>query len=55
MLNIYNIIFNFLAHEIISDINIFNINIKLRVFYKSDYILIIIENYNNCEIKIIRS
>ena len=44
---------NSLAHEIINDINIFNANIKLRVFYKNNHILIIIENYDNCEIEII--
>ena len=36
------------------NINIFNANIKLRVLYKSDYVLIIIENYNNYKIKIVR-
>ena len=53
MLNIFNIIFNILAYKIIGDINIFNINIKLRVLYKSDYVLIIIKNHDNCEIKIV--
>ena len=55
ILNIYNIILNFLAYEIINDINISNISIKLRVLCESDYALIIIESYNNYEIKIIQS
>ena len=29
-------------------------NIKLNVFYKSDYVLIIIKNYDNCKIEIIQ-
>ena len=37
----------------VSDINIFDINMKLNIFYKSDYILIIIEDYNNYEIEIV--
>ena len=28
-------------------------NIKLNVLYKNDYVLIIIKDYDNCEIKII--
>ena len=39
----------------INDVNIFNVNIKLNVFYESDYVLIIIKNYNNFEIRIIKS
>ena len=33
-----------------SDINIFNINIKLNVLYKSDNALIIFKNNNNFKI-----
>ena len=32
------------------DVNVFNANMKLNVFYKSDYALIIIIDYNNFEI-----
>ena len=35
------------------DINIFNANMKLSVFCESDYILIIIKNYDNYEIEIV--
>ena len=41
-LYIYNVIINFFAYEMIIDINILNISIKLNVLYKSDNILIII-------------
>ena len=55
ILNIYNIIINFFAHKMMSDVNVFNANMKLSVFYKSDYVLIIIKDYNNLEIKIVKS
>ena len=32
----------------------FNINIKLNIFYKSNYILIIIKNNNNFRVYIIK-
>ena len=38
-----------------SDINIFNINIKLSVFCESDYVLIVFKDYNNFEIRIVKS
>ena len=38
-----------------NDINMFNANIKLSVFYENDYILIIIKNHNNFKIRIIKS
>ena len=38
-----------------SDVNMFNINKKLKVFYKNDYVLIIIKNHNNFKIRIIKS
>ena len=41
-------------YEIISDINIFNASIKLSVLYENNYILIIIENYNNLKIQIVK-
>ena len=38
-----------------SDVNVFDINIKLNVFYENDYILIIIKDYNNFKIQIVKS
>ena len=38
-----------------SDINIFNANIKLNVLCESDYVLIIIKDYNDFKIRIIKS
>ena len=38
----------------INDVNIFNANIKLNVFYKSNYVLIIFKNHDNFEIRIIK-
>ena len=38
-----------------NDINVFNMNMKLSVFYKSDYVLIIIKDYNNFKIQIVKS
>ena len=35
------------------DIDIFNINIKLNIFYKGDNVLIIFKNYNNFRIQIV--
>ena len=37
-----------------SDINVFNANIKLSVFCENDYVLIIFKDYNNLEIRIIK-
>ena len=37
------------------DINIFNINIKLSVFYKNYNFLIIIKNHDNFKIRIIKT
>ena len=39
----------------INDVNIFNANIKLSVFCENDCVLIIFKNYNNFEIRIIKS
>ena len=36
------------------DINIFNANIKLNIFYKNYNVLIIIENHDNFKIQIIK-
>ena len=55
MLNIYNIIINFFAHKMMSDVNVFNANMKLSVLYKNDYALIIIKDYNNFDIRIVKS
>ena len=38
-----------------SDVNVFNANIKLNVLYKSDCVLIIFKNYNDFEIRIVKS
>ena len=38
-----------------SDINVFNASIKLNVLYKSDCVLIIFKNYNDFEIRIVKS
>ena len=38
-----------------SDINVFNANMKLSVFCESDCVLIIFKNYNNLKIRIVKS
>ena len=38
-----------------SDVNVFNVNMKLSVFYKSDCVLIILKDYDDFEIRIIKS
>ena len=55
ILNIYNIIIDFFAHKMINNINVFNASIKLNVFYKNDYVLIIFKDYNNFKIRIVKS
>ena len=37
-----------------SDINVFNANIKLNVLYENDCVLIVIKNHNNFKIQIIK-
>ena len=39
----------------ISDVNVFDASIKLNIFYKNDYVLIIIKNHINFKIRIIKS
>ena len=55
ILNIYNIIIDFFAHKIMSDINVFNVNIKLNVLCENDCVLIIFKNHNNFKIRIVKS
>ena len=55
ILNIHNIIIDFFAHKMMSDINVFNANMKLSVFYENNYVLIIIKDHNNFEIRIVKS
>ena len=55
ILNIHNIIINFLAYKMMNDINMFNANIKLCVFCESDYVLIIFKNHDNFKIRIVKS
>ena len=38
-----------------SDINMFNINIKLNVLCENDCVLIILKNHNNFKIRIVKS
>ena len=38
-----------------NDVNVFNINMKLSVFYENDYVLIIFKDHDNLKIKIIKS
>ena len=38
-----------------SDVDIFDASIKLNVFYKSDYVLIIFKDHDNLKIRIIKS
>ena len=38
-----------------NDVNVFNANMKLNVFYKNDYVLIIFKNHDNFEIRIVKS
>ena len=38
-----------------NNINMFNASIKLSVFYKNDYALIVLKDYNNFKIRIIKS
>ena len=45
----------FFSHKIIYDINMFNTNMKLSVFYENYNFLIIIENHDNFKIRIIKT
>ena len=38
-----------------SDVNVFNISIKLNVFCENDYVLIILKDHNNLKIRIVKS
>ena len=37
----------------INDIDIFNINMKLNIFYEGNNVLFIFKNYNNFKIRVI--
>ena len=54
-MNIHNIIIDFFAHKMMNDINMFDVNMKLSVFYKDDCVLIIFKDYNDFEIQIVKS
>ena len=55
ILNIHNIIIDFFAHEMMNNVNVFNMNIKLNVFCEKDYVLIIFKNHNDFKIRIVKS
>ena len=38
-----------------SDVNMFNINMKLNVLCENDYVLIIFKNYDDFKIRIVKS
>ena len=38
-----------------NDVNVFNANIKLNVLCENDYVLIILKNHDNFEIRIVKS
>ena len=38
-----------------NDVNVFNMSIKLNIFYKNDCVLIVFKDYNNFEIRIVKS
>ena len=38
-----------------SDVNVFNVSMKLNVLYENDCVLIILKNYNNFKIRIVKS
>ena len=55
ILNIYNIIIDVFAHKMINDINVFDVSIKLSVFYENDYVLMIFKDHDDLEIRIVKS
>ena len=55
ILNIYNIIINFFAYKMMSDVNVFDVNMKLNVFYEGDCVLIVFKDHNNFKIRIVKS
>ena len=52
-MNIYNIVIDFFSYKIINNVDIFNINMKLNVFYENDNVLIIFKNNDNFKIRIV--
>ena len=38
-----------------NNVNVFNASIKLNVFYKNDYVLIIFKDHDNFKIQIVKS
>ena len=54
-LHVHDVVINFFTHEIISDVNVLDTSMKLSVLDKSNYALIVVEDYNNLWVRVSRS
>ena len=53
-LHVHDVVIDFFTHEMMSDINVLNVSIKLSVLDEGNCALIIVEDYNNLRVKVSR-
>ena len=54
-LHVHDVVIDFFTHEIMGDINILDMSIKLSVLDESNCALIIVEDYNDLRVRVSRS
>ena len=51
-LHVHDIVIDFFTHEMMSDINVLDANMKLSVLNEDNCALIVVEDYNNLRIRV---
>ena len=54
-LHVHDVVIDFFTHEIMSDINMLNASMKLSVLNESNCALIVVEDYNNLRVRVLKS
>ena len=53
-MHVHDVVIDFFTHEMMSDINVLNVSIELRVLDKSNCVLIVVEDYNDLRVRVSR-
>ena len=51
--NVYSVIIDFFAYEMMGDVNVLGASMKLSVLCEGDCVLIVIENYSDFRVRIV--
>ena len=54
-LHVHDVVIDFFTHEIMSDINVLDADMKLSVLNENNCVLIVVEDYNDLRIRVSRS